>query len=366
MRTPLRLLALPTALLVPLLLLVPGSGALASPAPPVDLLASAGIVVAAGAPALPSTLTGDAWLVADADTGAVLAARDAHGSRLPASTLKVLTAITLIPKLDPAALVTPTQEDLNVDGSKVGLVRENAYPVSTLFTAMLVVSANDAAEALATANGGIAVTAAQMNAEATRLGATGTTAVNPSGLDAPGQRSTAYDLALFGRAGLQLPEFRRYIATRHSTVPGVNGKTIDIQSHDKLLFNYPGAIGIKNGYTVAAKATYIGAATRDGRTVLVTVMHAQPRIWPEVAALLDWGFAAQKAGLASVGRLANPVPVVAASMPTSSTAPIRTRSQARDTSSSGFPWGWIAGLVAVSLVVAFRLRVRLVARRRGR
>ena len=205
-----------------------------------------------------------------------------------------------------------------------------------------------------------------MNAEARRLGATGTVAVNPSGLDAPGQRSTPYDLALFGRAGLALPDFRRYIATRHSTVPGVNGKTIDIQSHDKLLFNYPGAIGIKNGYTVAAKATYIGAATRDGRTLIVTVMHAQPRIWPEVAALLDWGFAAQKAGIAPVGRLANPVPAAATATPTSSTAPIRNRSQQLDTSSPTSPWAWIAGLAIVGLVVAFRLRVRLVARRLGR
>lgn len=366
MRTPLRLLALPAALLVPTVLLALSGAAAAAPSPPPDLLAGTGIAVAAGAPPLPTSLTGDAWLVADADTGAVLAARDAHGSRLPASTLKVLTAITLIPKLDPAVLVTPTQEDLNVDGSKVGLVRENAYPIGTLFTAMLVVSANDAADTLATANGGIAVTAEQMNAEARRLGATGTTAVNPSGLDAPGQRSTPYDLALFGRAGLALPDFRRYIATRHSTVPGVNGKKIDIQSHDKLLFNYPGAIGIKNGYTVAAKATYIGAATRDGHTLLVTVMHAQPRIWPEVAALLDWGFAAEQAGVQPVGQLASPTPVTPTATPVPSVAPIRTRSQSLDTSSPHSPWAWLAGLAILGLVVAVRLRGRLVSRRRGR
>ena len=361
MRTSLRRLIQPAALLVPaaLLALTGVSTAAASPVVP-DLLASPGIVVSAGAPPLPTSITGESWLVADADTGAVLAARDAHGSHLPASTLKVLTAITLIPKLDPAARFQPSQEDLNVDGSKVGLFREYAYPVSTLFTAMLVVSANDAADTLATGNGGIAVTADQMNAEAIRLGATGTHAVNPSGLDAPGQRSTAYDLALFGRAGLALPDFRRYIGTRSSTVPGMNGKQIAIQSHDKLLFNYPGAIGIKNGYTVAAKATYIGAATRDGHTMIVTVMRAQPRIWPEVAALLDWGFAAQKAGVAPVGRLASPAasPAPAGASP----AAIRTPSPREDPSSPPTLPSWVAALAISGMVIAFRIR----SRRRGR
>ena len=357
MRTSLRLLALvPAALLALSGPTLPASADAGLRAP--DLLSGKGVVVPAGAPALPTILTGDSWVVADADTGAVLAARDAHGSRLPASTLKVLTAITVIPRLDPAARVQPSQEDLNVDGTKVGLFRGYRYPVSTLLTAMLVVSANDAANTLATANGGLAVTAEQMNVEARRLGATGTNAVNPSGLDAAGQMSTAYDLALFGRAGLQLPDFRRYVATKNSTVPGLNGKQIAISTHDKLLFNYPGAIGIKNGYTVAAKATYIGAATRDGHTVLVTVMHAEPRIWPEVAALLDWGFAAERAGVTPVGQLAEPLdagPKTTAALVAARITPVAIR-RSIPISASSLPAVTAGGLGLLVLLMVVRRR----------
>lgn len=270
-----------------------------------DQLGVRGTVVPAVAPALPAT-TASGWLVADLDTGDVLAAKDPHGRYAPASTLKALTALTLIPKLDPRRLVTPTFDDVNVDGSRVGLVEHEAYPVSELLTAMLVVSGNDAADALATANGGVGPTVAQMNAEASHLQALDTHAGTPNGLDATGQLSSAYDLALIARAAMQLPDFRRYVSTKHSTVRGLRGKTIPISSHDKLLYNYPGAIGIKNGYTAAAQATFIGAATHGGHTLVVTLMHTAPRYWPEAAALLDWGFAAEAKGVQPVGHLVEP------------------------------------------------------------
>jgi D-alanyl-D-alanine carboxypeptidase (penicillin-binding protein 5/6) len=173
---------------------------------------------------------------------------------------------------------------------------------------MLMTSGNDAANALATASGGQQVTAELMNAEAERIGATNTHAVNPSGLDAPGQVSTAYDLALIGRAAMQLPDFRSYVATKRSAISGPGGKSIQIASHDRLLWNYDGAIGIKNGYTDRARATFVGAATRGGHTLVVTLMRTDPRYWPEAAALLDWGFAAQKAGVQPIGQLVDPYP----------------------------------------------------------
>jgi D-alanyl-D-alanine carboxypeptidase (penicillin-binding protein 5/6) len=272
-----------------------------------DLLAARGLVVASGAPQLPATAAAS-WLVADLDTGEVLATRDPHGRYAPASTLKTLTAATLIPKLDSATMVTPTFDDVNVEGSKVGLVEQVRYPVSELFTAMLVVSGNDAANALATANGGLPKTVAEMNAEAQRLQAFDTVARNTSGLDAPGQRSSAYDLALIARAGMQLPLFREYVAIKRSHIRGRGKSAIAISTHDKLLYNYPGAIGIKNGYTTKARATFVGAATRGGHTLVVTLMKTNPRYWPEAAALLDWGFAAKSAGVPPVGHLVDPVP----------------------------------------------------------
>ncbi|MGB8650307.1 MAG: serine hydrolase [Mycobacteriales bacterium] len=293
-------------LLVPLLLLA--SPALADAPDTVggERLAARGVVAPVGAPRLPATVAAG-WLVADLDTGQVLASKNPHGRFGPASTLKTLTAETLIPRLDPHQLVTPTFDDLNVDGSKVGLVQKLRYPVSELFTAMLVVSGNDAANTLATANGGIPKTVAEMNAEAKRLHALDTHAVNANGLDATGQVSSAYDLALIARAAMQNPSFRAYVATKHSKVRGPRGP-IPISSHDKLLYNYPGAIGIKNGYTVRARATFVGAASRGGHTLVVTLMRTNPHYWPEAAALLDWGFKATAAGVQPVGQLVDPDP----------------------------------------------------------
>jgi D-alanyl-D-alanine carboxypeptidase (penicillin-binding protein 5/6) len=264
------------------------------------------VVTPAGAPKLPH-LGAASWLIADLDTGNVLASKNPHGRFAPASTLKTLTAATLIPKLDPNTLVTPSWNDLNVDGSKVGLVQNLKYPVKELFTAMLVVSGNDAANTLASANGGVMKTVAQMNAEAARLKAFDTHAVNANGLDAPAQLTSAYDLALIGRAAMQLPSFRTYVAIKNSHVRGPGKTKIPISSHDKLLWNYDGAIGIKNGYTFKAQATFVGAATRGGHTLIVTLLHTNPRYWPEAATLLDWGFAATRAGVSPIGTLVDPV-----------------------------------------------------------
>lgn len=274
-----------------------------------SLLAGTGIVAPSGpgVPPLPTDLASSSWLVADMTTGAVLAAKDPHGRFLPASTLKVLTALTLIPRLDPATKVAPTEADAGVDGTKVGLVPNFPYTVGQLFTAMLVDSANDAADTLATAYGGIPATLAAMNAEAHQLQADDTWAGTPSGLDAPGESSSAYDLALIARAAMALPAFRGYVQTRRAFIPAPGGSHIEIDTHNYLLTTYPGDLGVKNGYTIAAQATYIGAATRGGHTILITLMHATPDFWPEARSLLDWGFAAD-GKVTPVGRLVRPLP----------------------------------------------------------
>jgi D-alanyl-D-alanine carboxypeptidase (penicillin-binding protein 5/6) len=293
-------------LLAALVCAAPGASAGTYQAIGGDSLATRGVLVAEGAPQLPATAAAS-WLVADLDTGEIYGTKDPHGRFLPASTLKALTATTLIPKLDPLQLVTPTFNDVNVDGSKVGLLKGVKYSVSEVLTAMLMVSGNDAANTLATANGGVPKTVAEMNAEAARLQALDTHAVNDNGLDDPRQMSSAYDLALIGRAGMKLPSFRSYVATKRSHIRGPRGSQIAISTHDKLIYNYPGALGIKNGYTVAARATFIGAARRNGHTLIVTLMKTQPRYWPEAASLLTWGFAAVQAGATPVGRLVDPL-----------------------------------------------------------
>jgi D-alanyl-D-alanine carboxypeptidase (penicillin-binding protein 5/6) len=280
----------------------PAAGALASTtvSPPVggQQLAAAGVVVnlRPGVPA-PPAMPGASYLLADMDTGQILVARAPHAPHLPASTLKTLTALTLIPVLDPKAKILVTPQDLNVDGTHVGLMPGTSYSVSTLLQGLLLASGNDAAFALARGNHSVAATLQAMNATAADLGASDTVAKDPSGLDKPGQQTSAYDLALIGRAAMRLPDFRRYVSTRWITFPGgrsADGKMMPafaVGNHNKLIHNYQGAIGIKNGYTIAAKFTYIEAATRGGKTYLVTEMFSPVGDWQPTAALLNWAFA---------------------------------------------------------------------------
>ncbi len=266
-----------------------------------ERLGEVGIVVAPDSPVLPE-IAAESWLVADLDTGKVLAAKDPHGRYAPASTLKILTAVALLPLIGRDRLVTPTFDDVNVEGSKVGLVERVSYPAEELFAALLMVSGNDAANALASAAGGQQVAAEAMNDKARELGALDTRAVNPHGLDAEGQLSSAYDLAVLSRAGLADADFTRYVGTRRSSVSAPPDKArIEIVNKNKLLRDYAGALGVKNGYTTRARASFVGAAERDGRRLVVTMMQSDPKIFDEAVKLLDWGFA--NAGVEPVGSL---------------------------------------------------------------
>ena len=262
-------------------------------------LAGTGVLVdgRASVPA-PPTVTDVSWVVADVDTGEVLAAKNPHALLLPASTLKTLTALVTLPALPPTRVVRASPQAVGAVGTRVGLVEGSPYTVDQLFQGLVLVSGNDTAYALADAYGGTARLLAAMNAKAAQLGAWDTLAKDPSGLDEVGQRSSAYDLALFGRAVMALPAYRKYATLRTATFPGgtdPRGKVYQpftITNHNLLLENYPGTIGVKNGYTSGARHTFIGAATRGGRTLLVTEMGGGVvPSWQPSAQLLDWAFA---------------------------------------------------------------------------
>lgn len=282
----------------------------------------------AGVPA-PPAVSDVAWVVADADTGAVLAAKNPHAHLLPASTLKALTAIHLLPRLDPDAVLTATTES-RAAGTRVGMVAGQTYTAKQLFEALVMSSGNDAAYGLAALNGGIPVTVAQLNALAADLGAHDTVVVDPSGLDAPGQRSSAYDLALVGRAAIADPAYLRLATTKISTFPARLDRasrsraSYAIGNHNRLLWNYPGTIGVKNGYTKAAHRTFIGAARRGARTYIVTEMYGTGSSWRPAASLLDWAFA-HGDKVRPVGRLVEkgevPEPLVAP-QPSATPAPV--------------------------------------------
>ncbi len=329
-----------------------------------ELLGRPGTVILPrpGMPPTPTGITATGWLVADLDTGEVLAAHDAHATFAPASTLKTLTALTLIPRLAPERTVTVTNADVDVDGSKVGLVPRQRYRIDQLFTALLVVSGNDAANTLASAAGGGSYTLALMNEVAARLQAGDTAARTVTGLDVPGQVTSAYDLALIARAAMRVPSFRRYVAVRRSFIPAPGGRFIEIDTHNKLLRHYAGAIGIKNGYTVASGASFVGAATRGGRTLLVTLLHANPLVWHEAAALLDWGFATGDR-VTAVGHLVDPLPAASESTPLPAAASVVAPARGEPVR-YGRPWwrhrpGLLLAAAGCLLPVALVLRRRV-------
>ncbi|WP_230203222.1 D-alanyl-D-alanine carboxypeptidase family protein [Parafrankia discariae] len=265
---------------------------------------AAGVVGAAVPP--PAGITAEAWLVADAGSGAILAAHNAHLPDLPASTMKMLTALTVLPGLPPDREVTISDQAAQVDGTRVGLVPGVRYTVRDLATAMLIASGNDATVALVEAAGGREAVLDRMNRLAASLGATETVAGDPTGLDAPGQHTTAHDLAVIGRAVLDNPIVRGYLTIPRASLPGRGDERFEIANHNTLLGNYEGTIGIKNGYTVAAGATFVGAATRNGRTLIVSLLRTAPVYATDARALLDWGFA-HAADVRPVGRLAGPL-----------------------------------------------------------
>jgi D-alanyl-D-alanine carboxypeptidase (penicillin-binding protein 5/6) len=288
-------------------------------------MAQRGVVVnypAHGARQLPR-IPASAYVIADADTGQVLAAKDAHGLFPPASTLKVLTAITLIPLLDPDASVLATKRAVTVEPNVVGLKAGHRYKVADLFRALLLISANDAAVALTQATGSFARGMALINAEAHRLQAYDVTARQPNGLPAKGQYVSAYDEALIARQALASPAFMKYDSTLAARFKVRNRKWVTLVNQNTLLREYKGAIGGKIGWTEKSKATYIGMARRNGVTLIVTVLHCASL--KEIIAgerLLNWGFAMVHK-VNPVGVLVSPLPRVAASQhrPTTGQSP---------------------------------------------
>jgi serine-type D-Ala-D-Ala carboxypeptidase (penicillin-binding protein 5/6) len=277
-----------------------------------DELDDRGIVVSDDAPPLPAGIAATGWLVADADSGEVLAAHDAHRRLPPASTLKTLFALTVLPTLPGGIRHRVREEELagiGAGSSMVGVAEGHTYTVADLWRGVFLNSGNDAVHALArTDAGGVPATIRRMKAKAAELGALDTTVTDPTGLDADGQLSSAYDLALIARAGLQRKDFSRYAATRISYYPMRAGGRYQISNQNQLLFSYPGALGVKTGFTTLARNTFVGAAQRDGHRLVVTLLNSPHGVTQDAAALLDWTFA-NRATLDGIGTLVTPAEV---------------------------------------------------------
>ena len=237
------------------------------------------------------------WIVADLDSGQILAARDPDVVHPPASTIKVLLALVALDELNLNSTVVADVADTEVECNCVGIKPFRTYTARQLLDGLLLVSGNDAANTLAQMLGGPDAAVAKMNAKAASLGATNTHAATPSGLDGPGGSgaTTAHDLAVIFRAAMGNPMFAQITAEPSAMFPSDHGDE-PILNQDELLQRYPGAIGGKTGFTNAARKTFVGAAARGGRRLVIAMMYGLvkqggPTYWDQAASLFDWGFA---------------------------------------------------------------------------
>jgi D-alanyl-D-alanine carboxypeptidase (penicillin-binding protein 5/6) len=243
-------------------------------------------------------LTARAAVLMDAATGKILYQKDADLRLPPASTTKVATAIlTLESGRKLSERLTVSKTATRVPASKLYLRPGQTLTIEDLLYAILLASANDASMVLAEGIGGsVEHFADMMTKKAHEIGANNSHFTNPHGLTAPDHYSTARDLAILFRYALRNPTFREVIQTKISSVNSstmVRKKTvarrISVRNHNRLLWNFDGAIGGKTGYTLAAQKCFVGAVIRNGVTLIVSILGARDQ-WGDTKKLLEYGF----------------------------------------------------------------------------
>jgi D-alanyl-D-alanine carboxypeptidase (penicillin-binding protein 5/6) len=233
-----------------------------------------------------------AYLV-DLDTRTVLWARDAESMRAQASLTKLMTAMVAVD--DAGSLdhvVEVTKEATQVIPTVMGLSPGEHLTVRQLLAGMLLDSGNDAAEALAQGIVPRDRFIRQMNQKAKSIGLTNSHFVTPSGLDAPGHGTSAHDLAhTAAYFNKYYPELAAISATKDVSIPATaEHKAFNPHNMNRLLWTFPGATGLKPGFTYGAGGCMLASATRDGRHLVVVVLNATGRSTEEAALLLNYGF----------------------------------------------------------------------------
>ena len=248
--------------------------------------------------ATPPVIKARAAIVLDLDSGKTLFALDAHGRYPPASLTKVMTALVALDtlRLDQVLTVPASINQLPWDSTRMGLRAGERLTVRELMYGLFLNSGNDAAITLSEAAMPRAAFVARMNARAAALAMGDSHFVNPIGLDDAGLYASAADLA---KAAIELrllfPEVAAMAAVPAMTLPaGATHHAFKLYNLNDLIRKYPGATGLKTGWTGRAGGCLIATATRDGRHLLAVVMGA-PRIFDEAATLLDYGFAVSPA-----------------------------------------------------------------------
>ncbi|HEX7520989.1 MAG TPA: hypothetical protein VF441_02900 [Acidimicrobiia bacterium] len=256
--------ALPGCLLV----LVALALALATPA---DARTPAANSSPAGAPP-------KAWIIVDADSGAVIDASNPHASLPPASTVKLMTAVTALQTLPMSAPLTVSARAAGVPSRKINMQAGELWNVDNTIKSLLLVSANDAAYALAeNASGSLESFAATMNQTGKKLGLRESHFGDPAGLDNDqgfgfGDMMSAFDLAVVARNALSVPELAQSMTLQKFEFTGPGNIGHVIKNENLMLSLYPGATGMKTGFTDRAGRTLVASATRDGRTMIAVVL----------------------------------------------------------------------------------------------
>lgn len=274
-----------TFLVALLLVAVGGAPALASvaelpPLPPPGLLAAAPPEVSAGS-----------WILYDATFETELGARLPDTRRAMASTTKMMTALVALERSQPDELVTVSEEAAAIGEAEIGLVPGEQWTMRQLLTALLVHSANDAAMVIAEHVGGTVEGFVKlMNEKADELGLANTRFANPHGLDAEDHFSSARDLLILALAGLEDDTFASLVRRREVALPPTaDGAERPAIATNELLRIFPGAIGVKTGFTNEAGQVLVGAAEQDERRLLAVVMGSADH-FSDAAALLEYGF----------------------------------------------------------------------------
>ncbi|HEX9342787.1 MAG TPA: D-alanyl-D-alanine carboxypeptidase family protein [Actinomycetota bacterium] len=281
MRHRVRLAAVATAL----------AAALAAGLAPGPAFAATATAAAAG-----PSVAGRSAILVDAASGAILWSRDPATPRAPASLTKMLTALLVRATLPLDAVAVAGKDAATAAPTRLGLRAGQKLRVGPALEAMMILSANDVAVLLADRAGGSPQRfQAAMNAEAALLGLRSSAWHSPNGLDNPGHQASAYDLAILGRAVLRDPWLARVVRMRQTTITGPDGHPRGLHTHSGFLVSYPGAIGIKTGFTNGAGHCLAAAATRHGRTLIAVVLDS-PSPPADAAQLMNWGFAGGSSG----------------------------------------------------------------------
>lgn len=225
-------------------------------------------------------------ILMDAATGRILYERQIDRRSLIASTTKIMTALVVCEQCNVLDRMKIPKEAVGIEGSSMYLREGEVLTIQELLYGMMLHSGNDAAVALAIYCGGTVEGFAQlMNDKAHVLGLENTHFVNPNGLDAEDHYSTARDLAVLASYAMENPIFAKLVSTRTVKVGERH-----LRNHNKLLWRFEGADGVKTGYTKAAGRILVSSAIRQGRR-LVAVTISDPNDWQDHCDLLESGFA---------------------------------------------------------------------------